>query len=130
MLEQLLKPVDLIVAEVRAEKQYSARAVMNMFEACLEQEASLRQRAADLPHIAEAEYRYSGDLLALTALVRSIEFTQKNLARTQRRLRELAATLERQITLWMIEGHDLSPREAAGLKLARQLDHSGPAVTK
>jgi hypothetical protein len=125
MPEQLLKPVDLIVAEVRAEKRYSTRAVMNMFEASLEQEASLRQRAADLPHIAEAEYRYSGDLLALAALVRSIEFTQKNLARTQRRLKELAATLERQLTLRMLEGHDLSPREAAWLKLALRLTHRG-----
>ena len=130
MLEQLLKPVDLIVAEVRTEKQYSARAVMNMFEACIEQEASLRQRTADLPHIAEAEYRYSGDLLALAALVRSIEFTQKNLTRTRRRLRELAATLERQLMFKLLEGHDLSAREAAWLKLARQLDYSGPAFTE
>lgn len=123
MLEQLLKPVALIVAEVRAEKRYSARAVINMFEASLEQEASLRQRAADLPHIAEAEYLYSGDLLALAALVRSIQFTQKNLACTRRKLEELATTLERQLTLQMIEGHDLSPHEAALLQLALQSAH-------
>jgi len=122
--------VDLIVAEVRAEKQYSARAVMNLFEASLEQEASLRQRAADLPHIAEAEYRYSGDLLALASLARSIEFTQKNLVRTRCRLKELAATLEQQLTLKLLEGDDLSPQEAALLKLARQLDHGDLASAK